>query len=356
MSYKTYTLEELKEIAGKHSSVEILESASGAALVTSYGARILGLFPERSGTNLLWVDKDLGNLMSKESWMVGGERLWIAPERSFFYENPRDFEGHHVPAGLDPGNYVKSGDLVYDNSFPLLDLISNELFEGTTTRRSFESIEDPYRTGLAYAGVRINDSISAPSTSCTFSGWSIAQVYTCGPETAGTALFPLKAGGTILGYFVPIPADRADIQHGYARFKIDADKVLKFAIAPEDIVWNNPCKGVYVSPMPGSDTWFCVVKRSDDLPRNQQECVDVSKADPEGTMGAIQSYNNGPGFGEKETRFGEIEIQFAKGTADGGKCTSSATHELLGYVGSRDQIVGVAQTALGLGDTPELYH
>ena len=106
MSHKMLSFDQVKAIAGKYSDVIVKESSTGRMLFTVYGGRLLGVWPKSDGHNPLWIYPDLESTMKTGEWMIGGERLWIAPERHFFYENPRDFEGFHVPAEIDPGEYI----------------------------------------------------------------------------------------------------------------------------------------------------------------------------------------------------------------------------------------------------------
>ena len=356
MSYRTYTAPELKAVAGKGGAVECVESDSGTILCSEFGGRLLGLFPDRRLHNVLWVHEDPENAFVTGSWFIGGDRLWIAPERNFYYENPRDFDGFHVPAGIDPGNYAKTGPMTFDNRFPLLDLSKNELYENTHARRSFRQIADPFASGLAYAGLSIEDSISVPSPDALFCAWSITMVYTRGAAAPGTALFPVRPGGSLIEYFDPVPAERGGVEYGYGRFRIDGANVYKIAIAPEDIVRENPVKAVYVSPFATGGTYFCVIKRGSDLPRSQEGCVDIPKKEPEGRKGAIQSYNNGPGFpGPEGCDFGEIELQMSKCVSNGAKTISRASHEVLSYAGSKQEILSLVQKALKIDAAPLLY-
>ncbi len=354
--YPSFSFEELKTLTQRHTESYTRESKTGALVFSLYGARLLGLFPEKNGENLLWIYNRLEDSMKTGQWMVGGERLWISPERAFYYENPRDFEGFHVPASIDPGDYAAAGDLSFINEFPALNYLTNETYDGSVAQRSFRQIEDPYNTGFAYAGVGIEDSVALTSTDVTMCAWSLAQIYTCGPEKPGTALFPIKPSASVLSYFNPIPADRASVHDGYARFVIDANEVYKLAIRPEDIRFDNPVKAVYLRPSMNGDTWTCLIKRSNDLPESQAQCVDVPRDNPEGEMGAIQSYNNGPGFtGGDDVPFGEIELQFSKGHNEDGKTVSRASHELLGYVGTRTEMIALARQALDIEQEPALY-
>jgi len=355
MSHPSFTLKELTAIAKKYSKVEMRTSRTGAVVFTEYGARVLGLFPDKKATNVLWNPQALDDNMKSGSWLIGGERLWISPERNYYYENPRDFEGHHVPPAMDPGEYAMSGDLVFENmSFPLLNLMSNEVYEGCYEKREFSSIADPYATGLDYAGVKITDTITVNAADVEMCAWSLAMVYVCGTSKPGTALFPIRKGGKPMSYFGTIPASRTAVAPGYARFKLDADEIYKLAIKPEDIDHANPCKAVYLSQYPDGKQWFCVVKRSLDMAHTQAECVDPAKGNPEGPRGAIQSYNAGPSPTPGMT-FGEIEVQLQKGTHQLRRTSCTATHELLSYAGSKKDMLALAKRLLGISSSPALY-
>ncbi|MFW5775563.1 MAG: hypothetical protein ACOCW2_04660, partial [Chitinivibrionales bacterium] len=266
------------------------------------------------------------------------------------------FEGFHVPAGIDPGNYAQLADFTFCNEFSVLNYATNETYDECIEKRIFSPIDDPYQSGLAYAGVSITDMVSFPAPDLNISAWSLSQVYTCGPQRSGTALFPIQNSGKILNYFDPIPADRAEILDRYARFKIDSDAFYKMAIRPEDMVKDNRCKIVYVSPDPKTDAWHCLIKRSDDIPQSQQECVDAPREHPDGEKGAIQSYNNAPGYTSPDTvLYGELEMQLQKASNVHGRTVSEATHELLGYTGRKEDVLSLAQRALGTDSIPELY-
>ncbi|MBD3343604.1 MAG: hypothetical protein GF401_00925 [Chitinivibrionales bacterium] len=355
MAHKSFALKELKDIASKHSSLSTLATDSGTILITEYGARILGLFPDNSLPNCLWVPEKIDSLMSSGNWLVGGERLWISPERNFYYENPRDFEGHKVPPGMDPGEFSKTDNLVFKTQYPIFDFMKNETYEDCFSKRSFKSKTDPYSSGLPYVGVEITDSIGVSKPGVDMCCWSLSMIYTCGVEQPGTAFYPIKENGTILSYFNPIPKESAEVIGNYARFRIDADGIYKFALKPEDMVFENKTKAVYVSPYPDSDQWFCIIKRSDDMPRNQEECIDPPKNNPEGPRGATQSYNNGPGFGDELLPFGEIELQLNKGVTQGDQTISTGSHELLCYCGDKAKIIALAQKALNVSSELQLY-
>lgn len=355
MAHKSFELKELKNIVSKYSAISTLATDSGVAFITDYGARVLGLFPAMDMPNCLWIPERIDSLMCEENWLVGGERLWISPERNFYYENPRDFEGHKVPAGMDPGEFKKTDNLTFRTQYPLFDFIRNKTYDECYSQRSFKLKTDPFNSGLAFVGVEISDEMGLSEPNIDFCCWTLSMIYTCGAEQPGTALYPINEGGAILSYFDPIPQEQAEIIGDYARFKIDANGIYKFSLKPEDMVFDNKTKAVYVSPYPDSDQWFCVIKRSDDMPRTQNECVDPAKGNPDGPRGAIQSYNNGPGFADELLPFGEIELQLAKGISQDEQTISKGSHELLCYAGTKNNILSIAQQALQNKSEIQLY-
>ena len=354
MPHTTFTFAQLEKIVSRRTKSTVIKSGSGRMLFTEYGARLLGMFPDAALPNVLWNPNDLAVQIDQKTWCIGGDRLWLSPERAFYYENPRDFEGHHVPASMDPGAYRQTAALAYTSRFSILNTITNESYDGCMAQRVFKPIADPYRSKLAYAGVRITDTMALGVAGFPMCAWNLTMVYTCCPEKTGTALFPVKKGAAFLSYFNRIPPHRAENMDGYVRFRIDAGEIYKLAIQPEDMVFSNTCKAVYLSPYPRGSKWFCVIKRSDDMPRTQADCVDTAKGNPNGPKGAIQSYNSGP-TPLVYLPFGEIELQLKKGKTKGGKTVSSGTHELLSYAGSKTEMLALAQKALGITTVPDIY-
>jgi hypothetical protein len=353
MSSALFSIQELESIVQRHGGADTIPSGSGSALRSTYGGRLLGLFPRADLPNTLWVHQSLERLMSAGQWLIGGERLWIAPERSYYYENPRDFEGYHVPTGIDPGEYVKSTQDTYTNTFTLLNLLTNEIFDGSTIQRTMRPLSDPLHSGLAFAGVSIADEIRVPQGSSAFAAWSITQLYTGGAAAPGTVVIPTKANASTISYFSPIPSQRLVVDKESVRFAIDGSREFKLGVAPEHL------RGgiiAYLSSWVGHDEWFCVIKRSDSIAQNQQECVDIAKGDPEGPRGAVQSYNSGPELvADEPCVFGEIELQFKRATKQQNHLVSSAPHELLSYAGSKEEMVQVVQQALALDTPPTLF-
>src|SRR5437868_2985336 len=65
--------------------------SDGSFVVTTHGARILGLFTHKDSDNAYFLTPELQNPDSAKTFLaaehvLGGDRLWIAPERGLFFK------------------------------------------------------------------------------------------------------------------------------------------------------------------------------------------------------------------------------------------------------------------------------
>jgi len=84
----------------------------GTLLISPWGGRVLGLFVPGCEKNLLWVNPDLDDPLKAEKLLasplwpnLGGDRIWLAPERDFFYPGFPDLQRYEPPTQIDPGQY-----------------------------------------------------------------------------------------------------------------------------------------------------------------------------------------------------------------------------------------------------------
>ncbi len=360
MINKSISSKELINIAEKFTDVITKETKSGLLIFIQHGARLLGMFPDHTGDNVLWVNPELETSLQENHALVGGERMWISPQRNFFYENPRDFEGFHIPSEVDPGQYQCIDDtntVIFKNIFSLLEFDKNKLFDDSIAKREFTPIDDPYNTNFPYAGVNISDSVIINDTKIEIGICSITKVYSGGLNNPGTIFLPVKRDCKLINYFNSIPKDFTDTFEIYSRYKIDGVNLYKIGIQPKYIRYDNPCKELYLSPsFSDNNIWSCIIKRSNDIPKTQIECIDIPKNNPKGSKGAIQASNSKQQYMENElTEYGELELQFTKGSAQDDKTICKATHEILSYTGTKDEMLVLAQTAMQLDKKPMVY-
>jgi len=348
MHYQTTSLVDLHKAAQPHTQVITQQSQTGDLFFTAHGARLLGLFPNEDLPNVLWVHPQIDKILRENNWFTGGERLWIAPERDFYYASAQDFKGFHVPGSIDPGLWRLFGELSFEQTICLTNYAQARNIKHTKMSRTFALATDPYQCNLDFAGVSITDTIELPDPNLAFSGWSITQLFTGGPTNPGSVFLPCKSTSQLATYINTIPKGAAKYTDSYIRLRIDGSSVYKIAQKPEDLDHRNPAKAVYVCKFPETDIYFCVIKRSRDVPKSQSGVVDIPKQNPQGPRGSTQVYNNGPEFSAGPLLpFGEIELQFKQGTKrKDGTYASIARHELLSYCGSKKQILQLAAQAL----------
>lgn len=335
----------LDKLQGLTSAV-VLEREGLAVLVTEYGARVLGVSYKES-PNLLWVHPRIEKVIGSRDWNIGGLRVWISPERNFFYEVPQSFERWFCPRSLDPNDYrivsKRRDGISIEGGFSLVDKATGEFFSGTLRR----DIYLPGEPGV----LRVRESLLADRYAGTpINIWSLAQVRP-GVGGVGTVLIPVREGAEPVHYFGPIPADRLRVSEDHLSFKIDGKEVYKLGVRPEDVPEGKEAMIGYVAEVaPGS--WMLLVLKSGFVPKDQGECLDVARADPEGARGCIQSYNSGPEGGGLE--FGELELHFVPAAQVSNKLVSSVEYQVIVEVGSLEKAVDKARFLMGIS-SPYLY-
>jgi hypothetical protein len=144
-----------------------------------------------------------------------------------------------------------------------------------------------------------------------------------------------------------IPNERLLIGDNYVAYKIDVDDIYKLAIRPEDIDFSRQAKIGYVLKIPDSDEYGFLVKISDDIPKRQDECFDISRDYPDSEIGVIQSYNS-DSPDKPLLKYGEIELQLNLFESVNNNSRGIAKHLLFGYIGSKDEIIEVIYKYLGI--------
>lgn len=329
-----------------------LDSGESSVIISEFGGRILGLFPKKSYYNLLWVNPNIKDIITSRNWQIGGDRYWISPERDFFYKNPETWEDWFCPEGLDPANYeilaTSNNSCTVSSNIFILNQKTKQGYQGEITRQ-FKLIKEPYSTGVSNCGIEILDDCVFYRSNLKINGWNITQVISGGVENPGTVVIPTKNYPKPLSYFAPIPNDRLKVMDNYVAFKLDVDNIYKLAIRPEDIDFDRTAKIGYVLRIPDIEEYGFIVKLSNDIPRNQNECFDVSRDHPDSEIGVIQAYNSESP--EKPLlNFGEIELQLNIFDTFNNTSHCKAKHQLFGYIGTKEEILSIVEKYLGINN------
>ncbi|MGV9173236.1 MAG: DUF6786 family protein [Promethearchaeia archaeon] len=354
---KYFSKQDLIDKVGESTTLIELESEQGGKVVISeYGGRPLGFFPRKEGISLLWIDPNIREVIEKKSRLIGGDRYWISPEQDYFYKDPKNWKNWFCPKGLDPADYEILGKEEKMCTLSTKLFVKNQRTDETLTgeiTREFSIIPDPQNTELDYCGIQFIDDCVIFKPDQKINGWTLANVISGGISNPGTVLIPTKQKAKALSYFRTIPEDRLNIKENYVAYKIDVDEIYKLAVRPEDIDYDRKAKIGYVIKVPDSEDYGFLVKRSDDIPKNQDECWDVARDNPKEEIGVIQSYNS-ESPNKPELRYGEVELQLKPLKTIDNTSHGKAIHELLGYIGKKEEIMELVEKYLGI-EKPYLF-
>ena len=336
--------------------VELELNGESTAIISEYGGRLLGLFPENKSYSLLWINPNISSVIKSRQWDIGGDRYWISPEREFFYEKPQSWEGWFCPHGLDPAYYEllaeSSKSCTFSSPITVEARTKKEIYNGEITRQ-FSIIKEPFVTGLSYCGIEFVDDCVFFQPNLQINGWSLACVISGGSSNPGTVIIPTKKDPKPLSYFRRIPEDRLFVRENYVSFKIDVDDIYKLAIRPDDIDFTRTAKIGYLVKIPNSERYGFIVKLSNDIPKSQEECFDVARDHPDEEIGVIQSYNS-ESVNKPLLNFGEIELQLNKFETIDNISHGKAVHQIFSYIGSKEEIIETVEQFLGVTN-PELF-
>jgi hypothetical protein len=277
---------------------------------------------------------------------------------------------------MDPGNYVQMagvGDSVtYENEFDLNDLLNGVTYRKAVMRRTLAVLENPLRDSqeiqvewekIGYVAVESREELEVPAQNGPrpmICPWGLTQIAPPGGRVAGTVVIPTARRAEPIGYFGPIPPDRLSIGENHVAFKIDAQQIVKMAIAAEDLAPTGPLRVAYLAPVAAASAggaprrkpgeWILLIRESEGVARTSADAVDPARANPDGPRGVIQAYNNGPSDGSTDyARFGEIEVQYLplRRGADGA-WRSRIESRLMAFQGEKGRILKIASHLLGI--------
>ncbi|MHA1670960.1 MAG: DUF6786 family protein [Promethearchaeota archaeon] len=332
---------------------ELSLNDNSSVLISDYGGRVLGLFPRNDSYNLLWINPNISENIKSRSWDIGGDRYWIGPEKSFFYSEPESFGGWHCQEGLDPANYEilveRENNCTVSSPISITNYVSQVHLRGEITRQ-FKLIKEPIKTGIKdYCGMEYIDDCVIFKPNIEANGWTLTCVISGGRKNPGTVIIPTKSDSKPVSYFRIIPEDRIIQNPDHVSFKIDVDDIYKLGIRPEDIDFSRNSKIGYVIKIPNSEEFAFIVKLSNDVPKKQEDCFDVSRDHPDSEVGVVQSYNS-ESPNKPSLQFGEIELQLNPLRTIDNTSHGKATHQLCCYIGDKDEILGIIEKYLGVSE------
>ncbi len=346
-------------LEGKTPYFVLKGEGEGALVLMQRGGRLIGAFPKEDSKNTLWTNPQLEKVLNTDEWNVGGDRLWISPERDFFYENAEKFERWFCPKALDPGNYKlvysKRDTVALRNVLNLSNLRTGETYKGVCVTRTMSYLPNPYASdprlaktleGVSYVGMKSIEEVLVKGNylELRINPWVITQVNPSSSKNPGMVIVPTKGAAQPIHYFGRIPDERLKIHGDHVSFKIDGEAVYKLGIRPEDLPLKREASIGYIADIEEANSEsLLLIRKSKNVPRNQSECLDVAKANPDGPRGSIQSYNSG-----LDLQLGEVELQLSPVEKRDNEYYRKARADLLIFQGPRNKIVELAKTLLKL--------
>ena len=279
----------------------VLHAGDGRLLISDVGARVLACEMPGHPGNLFWTPSPL-----PDGEIVGGDRLWIAPEVAYHWpslEKAREdpVKWASTPPQVDPGSYQR-----IDADRASIDLANRvELTDARSDRtiRLFVDREihicDPPRSlpdELRSCSFTITNTLSLGDgdEGALAGAWDILQV----PLT-GTLICPTTHHAEPTSYFDPFGPHHVQCDDRAVRFLIDGRRRIKMGIPPEATTGR---MGYYRPTGPGEAS--LIVRVFAPLPGDSY--VDLPRhATSETRLGgdALQAYNDDGTFGD----YGELE-------------------------------------------------
>jgi len=346
-----FTFNELLSALDNVSNYSILKlNDESQVIISEYGGRPLGLFPDITSYSLLWINPDLEETILNRKRDIGGDRYWVSPERLFFYKKPETWEEWFCPEKLDPAYFeIKNNSktsCTLESAIEVKNQMTDKIYRGKIIR-SIDLIEDPLDSRLDYCGVHYHDRCILDKPNLKINGWSLTNIISGGPKNPGSVLIPTKEKAKPISYFRNIPKERLIIDENYVGFKIDVNDIYKLGIRPEDLDFSRKAKIGYVLDIPDSENLGLLLKLSNDIPKTQDECFDIARDHPEADIGVIQSYNS-ESPNKSKLRYGEIELQLNLFETKNNKSIGDAEHQLLAYIGTKNEIFEIIKQHLGI--------
>jgi hypothetical protein len=330
----------------------VLPTCSGGKIVvTPHGARVLGLFTHETAENAFWVNLELADPGSAKKMLagehvLGGDRVWIAPERGLFFKGNKLEDGVVTQGSIDPGNWVV-GKLT-EKAIRLTNDFTATYFHvpGSRVRglveRSIRQICRPLAekpANVAYAGYEIAsrfDLLEAPQDDLHFGMWFLIQMVT----PAGGYLYAPTSGRAVVtgDYFEATGPDYLKVTETHVRFKLDSLARHKIGIRKNEVLG----RAGFLTNAGAGEGATLIVRNF--LCNPSGHYSDVPLHTPTGTQDCIQSYNHFTG----PTGFGELEYHSPGICRKMAEPVVTDVNQVWVFTGKRGDLVPVAAKLLNL--------
>ncbi len=337
----------------------------GAVVVTVHGGRVLGVFTSPTADNLYFTNPDLNDGTGAQKFLaaehvLGGDRLWLAPERGIFFKGQRAEDGVTTPASVDPGSYIvgqKSETAVrlvneVNTPFHLAAGASKQVPIQATVERTIRIIPSPFADfprvlpALArthYAGYEIASRFElrgAPNDDLAIGLWFLIQIN-IPTGAAGHLYVPTSGRAVVTDYYEPTGADYLRVEDTHVRFKLDSIQRHKIGLRKTEVIG----RAAYLSNADSAGQASLIVRNF--LNNPSAHYCDVPLHTPDGsTQDSVQSYNHFSG--SPGVSFGELEFHTPSVTRAAASPVIYDTNQVWCFSGAREDLVAIAGRLLNL--------
>jgi len=293
-----------------------LAGERGALLVTTRGARVLGIFLDGVAENLLWVNPAVASSVESArrfveagEWNLGGDRCWLSPELELHFldaENP-SHESYTVPADIDPGNYELEKQFGSGVTFLAPGRVKNARSGGEFSfhmTRTISLCAPPIDvSNLSYVGYELASEliiVSPDRPEACYGLWQLLQL-----PAGGTLAIAVRGRPPLVDYFSTGAASHCRCTDACATFPITGRSKHKIGLTARDVTGRMG----YYRPI-GKDQASLIVRQANVLPGATYADYPAHERDRRDV--AIQAYNDSGQFGA----FGEMEYHVPAACAE----------------------------------------
>jgi len=338
----------------------VLQHESFKLVVTPYGARILGVFTHDEAENAFFVNPELADPAAAQKMLagvhvLGGDRLWLAPERGLFFYGTKLSDGGTVQRSIDPGEWVVGH--LCRRSIKLTSSFSADYFLAPGPRkevrgalkRSVRAISSPFHyapdavsslSRVQFAGYEIASSFElqeSPIDALHIGMWFLIQMVV---PRSGYLYVPTLGRTVATDYYEPSGPEYLKVADNHVRFKLDSIERHKIGVRKTEVTG----RAGFLSNAGGAggDKATLVVRNF--LCNPSAHYCDVPMHTPEGVQDCVQSYshNSGPeGFGELEYHTPSVSRRMPDPSV-------TDTNQVWVFTGKREDLVPIASRLLNL--------
>lgn len=322
----------------------------GEILVTKHGGRVLGAFT-REGENVFFVDPVMFDAATarahlKGEHILGGDRVWMAPERGLFFKGTRLAHGVVTQRTIDPGKWREIGrekqGVTWRNDFSAdFFYVPGSKLKGRVDR-SVRVVGSPVEmlANVSFVGYEVRsrfDLLASPKKGQCFGLWFLIQFLV---PAGGYIYAPTCGKATVTDYYEKTGKDYLRVADDHVRFKADSIDRHKIGIRKTEVMGRIG----FLSNALKTGAATLIVRNFLNDPSANYADVPFGVPMDKGPQDSVQAYNHYSG----PTGFSEMEFHSPGISAAAGGATVSDVNQVWIFQGKREKLTAIASKLLYL--------